>query len=260
MGRIIDVSGRRGRGRCPLLVALLLLAACDGDSGGGWISGDLQTACGRQCISLGRNCTAEASRDRDAKVAACSGTKAEIDACRAEAQRVLDAARSVCTDARTQCSSCCAGSGSGCAAVVPEVPKSAGSFELPDRKDLQSLDLPPGPEGTGYTLGVLPDGVVWMDPTLRTPVTAAAECAGAMLACYEHGVRNYAGCFASVPVCSSDTPWTSDGPACCAAACATRYQELRRQGRDDPTAMVAAIFEKPSCMPGVKGHVPSSAP
>lgn len=257
---MLGVSGRHGGGLCPLLVSLLLLTACGGNSGDGSTGSDADTACGLQCTSLGLNCSLEAGRDRDAKIATCSGTRTEIDACRAEAKRVLDAARGACAGAQAECKSCCEASGTSCAAVLPEVPKFAGSFELPDRKELQSLDLPPGPKGTGYTLGALPDGVVWMDPTLRTAVTAAAECAGAMLACYEPSVRNYAGCFASVPVCSNDTPWTSEGPACCAAACATRYQQLRREGRDDPTAMVAAIFEKPSCMPGVKGHIPRAAP
>lgn len=137
-----------------------------------------------------------------------------------------------------------------------ETPVFSGSFDLPDRQILKQLGLPPGPDGRGFALLTLNDGVYGFDPDDRTPVSAAAECAAGVLSCFHPQLRNYAGCFANVPVCSTDTPWTSDGPACCAAACGGRYQDLLREGRDPPSAMTAAIYEKPSCMPGVEGYEP----
>jgi hypothetical protein len=238
------------------MALLVLVAACSGDSDGEGRGGNSANACAESCIALQSSCQLEATRDRDAKVAACSGSSEDVTACRDTADRVLASAESVCTNARSACTTCCSSQGSACASIAPEVPKFAGTFRLPDRRDLQTLDLPPGPKGTGFMLGELPDGVAWFDPALRTPVTAAAECASAVLACFEPQQRNFAGCFASVPVCPTDSPWTAEGPACCAAACPVRYQELRRQGRDEPTAMAAAIWEAPSCMPGVEGHVP----
>ena len=140
--------------------------------------------------------------------------------------------------------------------ALVEQPVFSGSFDLPDRQILKRLGLPPGPEGRGFALLTLNDGVYAFDPDDRTPVSAAAECATAILNCFHPQLRNYAGCFANVPVCPTDTPWTSDGPACCTAACGGRYQDLLREGRDPPSAMAAAIYERPSCMPGVEGVVP----
>jgi hypothetical protein len=234
----------------------LLLSACSDGSDQQSLFAGAGDACAASCMSLQSKCRLEATRDRDAKAAACSGSSDAVATCREAADRLLEAAKSICTDARSACKSCCGSKGSSCAAIALEVPKFAGAFVLPDRRDLPGANLPPGPDGKGFLLGALPDGVAWMDPERRTPVTAAAECATAVLACFDPQERNFAGCFASVPACPTDAPWTSDGPACCAAACSTRYQELLRQGRDEPTAMAAAIWEAPSCMPGVEGHVP----
>jgi hypothetical protein len=81
-----------------------------------------------------------------------------------------------------------------------------------------------------------------------------------VLACVHPTLRNFAGCFASVPACETATPWVGDHPMCCPAACGDRYQELRAAGRSDPAAFAAAIWEAPSCMPGVAGHVREVAP
>jgi hypothetical protein len=47
---------------------------------------------------------------------------------------------------------------------------------------------------------------------------------------------------------------------CCPASCASRYQVLRGAGNDEAAAFAKAIFEHPSCMPGLAGHVPGGAP
>lgn len=130
----------------------------------------------------------------------------------------------------------------------------SGAIAPVDRRVLDTVALPPAPNSRGFTLLALPDGTFTFDPQARSPVSAAAECATAMLGCFHPTQRNWAGCFASVPACTSETPWVGDHPMCCPAACGDRYQALRREGRPDPEAFAAAIWEEPSCMPGLAGH------
>lgn len=133
-----------------------------------------------------------------------------------------------------------------------------GDLELPERAALaaalEESGFPPGPAGRGFTVLQLPDGVLFIDPNDRSPVSAAGECADAMLACFAPPERNVAGCFATVPSCRGK-PWKGDAPPCCPAPCGERYQELRRSGLDEVDALVSAIWEEPSCMPGLEGHV-----
>jgi hypothetical protein len=96
-----------------------------------------------------------------------------------------------------------------------------------------------------------PDGTFTIDPAARTPVSAAAECAALVVACFRPGVRNWAGCFESVRVCPTATPWEGNDPMCCPASCAVRFQELRRTGVAGPLAATASIWRAPSCMPGL---------
>ncbi len=133
-----------------------------------------------------------------------------------------------------------------------EDPVYSGSFEEPRREWLQGLGLPPGPGGTGYALFDLPIGTMIIDPDDRGPVSAAAECAAMVLACWEPDLRNYAGCLGHIRHCPDDRPWESDGPLCCSSECEPRYQELRRQGLEPAHALTAAIWDDPSCMPGLE--------
>jgi hypothetical protein len=188
-------------------------------------------------------------------IAACpSAAGAERTECLERATKVAEAGEEVCDDFLAACESCCSAAGSDCT-LAPEVPKAIGTFEIPEREILQRpLDLPPGPGGIGYMLLVLPDGEMGFNPFRRTPATAAAECAGAVLACFRAGERNWAGCLTAAPTCTSDTPWEGSGPACCTPSCLGRYQQLRREGRSNPAAFTAAIYEAPSCMPGVDAY------
>ena len=118
-------------------------------------------------------------------------------------------------------------------------------------EELKDIDLPPGPDGTGYTLMATNDGFLVADPEDRTPISAAAECTALILACVEPNVRNLRGCFEAAPVCSSDTPWTGDDTMCCHKSCADRYVELREDGLDEAAAAITAIHGPEACSPGV---------
>jgi len=207
-------------------------------------------ACGEQVLSAESESTAACPSDAGE----------ERDACLARAAKASDAGDEVCDDFKSACTTCCASGGENCV-LAPEVPKAVGTFETPSRNILidNPPDLPPGPGGVGYMLLPLPSGEIGFDPALRTPVTAAAECAGAVLACFSPGQRNWAGCVTVVPTCADDQPWEGDGPACCTPACLARYQELRRSGQSNPAALTAAIYGSPSCMPGVDAFLQREA-
>jgi hypothetical protein len=204
------------------------------------------------CNEVFDTCEVETVSVESATIAACpSAAGSERTACLERATKVAAAGEKVCEDFLSACESCCAAGGSDCT-LAPEVPKAIGAVAIPEREMLEAPNgLPPGPGGVGFMLLPLPDGAIGFDPTLRTPATAAAECAGAVLACFSAGERNWAGCLTVAPTCPSDTPWAENGPACCADSCLDRYQELRREGRTNPAAAMAAIYEAPSCMPGL---------
>jgi hypothetical protein len=204
------------------------------------------------CEQTFATCEQDVVAAENDSLAACpTDAGAERDACLARAQSAVDAGDRICDAFHAACPSCCTSGGINCN-LAPEVPRAVGDFQIPTRDIVERTDnLPPGPNGVGFMLLPLPDGALGFDPFLRTPATAAAECAGAVLACFSPGERNWAGCLAVVPTCTSDRPWEDDGPACCTTACVERYEELRRAGRGNPAAFTAAIYEAPSCMPGL---------
>jgi hypothetical protein len=204
------------------------------------------------CDGIRTACEAEVDTVESETIASCPSTAgSERTACLERATKIAQAGEGVCDDFHADCASCCQSNGENCL-LAPEVPKVIGTFEIPEREMLENPpDLPPGPGGIGFMLLPLPDGEVGFDPLKRTPATAAAECAGAVLSCFSAGERNWAGCLTAVPTCTSNTPWQQDGPACCTPSCLPRYQELRREGRTNPAAFTGAIYEGKSCMPGL---------
>lgn len=214
--------------------------------------------CKKSCKGALTTCTQAAKSEQATNRAAC-GTAADPRLCRQEVKRLFKVARRVCRSARARCRVCCSDGRTGCA-VPPELPRFSGEFPVPDRGGLEQTPLPPGPSGQGVMLLELPDGALFFDPAARSPVSAAAECATVVLACFHPTLRNWAGCFASVPECETDTPWVGDHAMCCPAGCGERYQELRASGRSDPEAFGAAIWEAPSCMPALEGHVREPQP
>ncbi len=133
----------------------------------------------------------------------------------------------------------------------PEEPLFSGEYDAPDWSALDDLDLPPGPDGVGFTLVTTPDATLLIDPDRRDANTAAGACVALLVSCYTEGVRNLTGCLDHVPHCATEQPW-EEGPAlCCPAGCADRYRALRTDGEGPPDAIVQAIWERPSCVPGM---------
>lgn len=212
-------------------------------------------ACVASCNEARADCVAEVATRFDADEAACAGA-AEARACLAVPKRVQKAGKRACKGARKACKRCCKAAPGSCV-EPPELPVFAGSFALPEREALpaalEAAGFPPGPEGRGFTVLALPDGVLFIDPEARSPVSAAGECADAMLACLAPPERNVAGCFAALATCRGK-PWKGDRPACCPDACGERYHALRREALGEGDSFAAAIWERPSCMPGLRGH------
>lgn len=135
--------------------------------------------------------------------------------------------------------------------VADEPALYGGTWDVPDRDDLDDVDLPPGPEGDGYTLTAAPGMVLYSDPTSRTPLSAAAECGALVLACVEPEIRNVRGCLQNVEACPDDRPWESDNDLCCPSSCEATYLEARTDGLDEPDAITAALFGESPCSPGL---------
>jgi hypothetical protein len=206
--------------------------------------------CRSDCKRRAATCVGNAKEERVVRVAACKAGADRRNCIKAQKKTFADA-KKACRSLRASCRACCAAGGSQCAG---EEPIFSGTFAVPDRHALDALPLPRGPNGTGFTWLPTPDGALVIDPTRRSPVSAAAECAAFVIGCFQAGTRNWAGCFDNAPPCRSDTTFLEDGPTCCPAACATRYQELRQGGLDGPAAVTRAIWDAPSCIPGLAGR------
>jgi hypothetical protein len=215
--------------------------------------------CVAGCKEAAAACKETSASAGDAASAACASDPATERVCLGAAKRVTKESRKSCKGAQKACKRCCKDGGKACV-LAPELPLASGSFPAPDRSELERLSLPPAEGRSGFLLMRLPGGELVLDPTARTPVSAAAECATAVLACFDLDLRNFSGCFAAVPACKGPAPWKGDGPMCCAAACGERYQAELRLGRSPPEAFTAAIWEAPSCMPGMARHPLGGAP
>lgn len=207
--------------------------------------------CRKGCRQAAAACRGEARSGHRDRIAGCR-QETNAAGCRRAARTGFRAGRKTCSAARRSCRACCRADGSACTAAPvgePDEPLFSGTFPVPDRRLVETLPLPPAPDGIGRVVLVAPDGAFHVNPLLRSPVSAAAECATVLLACHHPRLRDWAGCFANVPVCPTDTPFLEDGPMCCPAGCAARFQALRAAGLDGPTAVTAALWDAPSCVP-----------
>jgi hypothetical protein len=137
-----------------------------------------------------------------------------------------------------------------CARGPVEEAQYEGDWDVPQRSDLDDLDLPPGPDGTGYTLIEGTHGPIWADLETADPVTGAGECAALLMACVDPGQRNIRGCLENVRPCETDSPWT-EAEYCCPSDCADRYVTLRGAGYAEPEAVTLAIWGDESCAVGL---------
>lgn len=244
---------RRFLGRASLAVATVLLVLA---APGARAVDPVVKACVASCNEARAACSLEVASDFEGSELACAKAGDER-ACLGQAKRLQKAGKKACKGSRKACKRCCKEDPKSCV-LPPELPEATGSFELPDRAALpaalEEAGFPPGPDGRGFTVLALPDGVLFIDPSARSPVSAAGECADAMLACFAPPERNVAGCFAATATCRGK-PWKGNAPVCCPTDCGERYQALRRDGVDEGAALAAAIWEEPSCIPGLEGHV-----
>jgi hypothetical protein len=242
-----------------LTVAAVLLAAgylpIDGLATAGWAAGEVRE-CRKDCKRRLRGCLRSAKTERRVAAKACKAASPRRP-CRAGVGGRFRTAKRTCRTLRASCRTCCKAGGGACAG---EAPLFDGVVSVPDRRVLNELPLPPGPGAIGFAWLGTADGTLVIDPARRTPVSAAAECAAFVLACFRPGVRNWAGCFEAAPPCPSETSFLEDGGLCCPAACGARYQELRQAGLDGPTAVTRAIWDAPSCIPGLVGRSAEEAP
>ena len=129
-----------------------------------------------------------------------------------------------------------------------DIPVYSGTFTLPAPADLTTLALPPGPNGTDYSVLDAPNVHLTFDPTRRDAQTALAGCASLLIACYSPGVRNFPGCFANVPACATTSPW-EEAAYCCDSSCGAAYAAGRTAGKAPVQAAIDAMYGETSCMP-----------
>lgn len=244
------------RGALGLLLLAAVLLPAGGLATAAWGASPEVRQCRKDCKRLLRTCLESAKGERRVAARACKSASPRRT-CRRAVTGTFRAARTACRALRTSCRTCCKAGGAACAG---EPPAFDGTFPVPDRRVLDGLPLPAGPDGIGFAWLGTADGTLVIDPSRRSPISGAAECAAFVLACFRPGVRNWAGCFAAAPPCPSDTAFLQDGELCCPAACGARYQALRQAGLDGPTAVTRAIWDAPSCIPGLVGRTPEAAP
>jgi hypothetical protein len=93
---------------------------------------------------------------------------------------------------------------------------------------------------------LLDDGVLRyvVDLNKRDPVSAMGRCARMLSGCPQRtdvaGARTIDACWASVPACATNQPWTETA-ACCPARCVDLYRKLRELGFDDRAANRRAV-------------------
>jgi len=241
--------------RAVLLTIGLLVASSSGCGSSG--SGGQGASCVEACAQTLDGCPATVEAQAAADHAGC-GAEADPAECSARVELVRTAGLDACGSASSACGSCCDDAQTvdeRDACVVPaEIPTVDGDFTPPDPRANDDLPFPTGPNGNGFTILDLPDGQLIMDPDDRGPAWAAGGCAEAVLACYSPPDRNLSGCFAVAPACESAEPWNDDDPLCCPVGCGAHYQALRRTGLEDPDAFLGAIYDDPTCIPGLIGR------
>src|SRR4029453_16604253 len=165
----------RGTRSKILTVAVLRLTAthlpADRLATAGWAASPEVRACRKDCKRLLRTCLQTAKTERRVRGAACKGASPRRS-CRAGVAGRFKTSRQSCRTLRASCRTCCKVGGAGCAG---EEPLFDGTFPVPDRRVLNDLLMPPGPNGIGFAWLGTADGTLVIDPSRRSPISAAAE-------------------------------------------------------------------------------------
>ena len=109
-------------------------------------------------------------------------------------------------------------------------------------------------------LGTGAQVTISIDPT-PSAGTALQVCAFTAVHCVRSGAGTLDECMFSMPRCTTEEPW-NEATGCCAPTCWDSYRESRRLGIDPVDAFSHALFDVPSCMPGIDPQrgVDSTAP
>jgi len=111
--------------------------------------------------------------------------------------------------------------------------------------------LPKNAAGEPVLLTVDGDALT-VGPRRIDAVGAAASCRDLKSSC--HDVSGDAdACVATVPRCTSSTPWTEAAP-CCPSACVDAYQQQRRLGATPIEANRAVFGSTHECFPGLQAQ------
>jgi len=83
-----------------------------------------------------------------------------------------------------------------------------------------------------------------------TPRALLHRCEDTWNQCIAAPDANPDSCMSQMPTCAASEPWKG-GRNCCPLQCKTAYQERREGGVAGKTAFLGALYDNPSCVPGV---------
>lgn len=84
-----------------------------------------------------------------------------------------------------------------------------------------------------------------------TPAALLERCAQTFNQCLQAPGASADSCVAQVPTCATREPWKG-GRNCCPLECKDGYQNRRASGVSGESAFLSALYETPSCVPGLE--------
>lgn len=136
------------------------------------------------------------------------------------------------------------------ARVFGEPRANADFYVAPGPPSASALDqLPANPDTGRRILFESGDNSFEYDPSMRTPITAAAACASWILGCFKPGQRSLDECAKFAPACQTSTPWL-ETTSCCPTQCAFDYAQTRQTGVPAEDAFLQTYVDTGTCLPG----------
>lgn len=136
-------------------------------------------------------------------------------------------------------------------AVIPDAaapPDGGPAIHAPFPIPWDALGLPRTDAGAPIVVQT-PEVVIAIDPALRTPARAYAQCVAMVLACARETGRPDA-CAMAAPRCNTPRPWEESAP-CCPEACAAQMGVRQRAGLSPWRALREVFAEDRACFPGL---------